>query len=158
MKNYYKTLGLREGASQAEIQAAYERLSKELDPKNKDNQEFFIEEYKKVQEAFKALSNSSILATQKGTKYGIKTPKTIIKTTTVLKKNKITKKIKVIFLILAIIPAIVIYTYMSFGNTTSPVNLKSLVYESQSSRWMKSKISNNIIITAKTVYNSNNYK
>ena len=32
MKNYYKTLGLKEGASQEEIQTAFERLSKELDP------------------------------------------------------------------------------------------------------------------------------
>jgi hypothetical protein len=33
-----------------------------------DNQEFFIEEYKKVKEAYEALSNSSILATEKGSK------------------------------------------------------------------------------------------
>ena len=68
MKKHYKTLGLEDGASQEEIQTAYERLSKELDPKNNANQEFFIEEYKKVQEAYKALSNSSILATEKGIK------------------------------------------------------------------------------------------
>ena len=68
MKNYYKILGLKESASQKEIQSAFERLSKELDPKNNDNQEFFVEEYKKVQEAYKALSNSSIIATEKGSK------------------------------------------------------------------------------------------
>tara|TARA_B110000090_G_scaffold120681_1_gene134064 strand:- start:1525 stop:2097 length:573 start_codon:yes stop_codon:yes gene_type:complete len=66
MKKHYKTLGLQEGASQQEVQEAYDRLSKELDPANNDNQEFFIEEYKKVQEAYKALHNSSILATDKG--------------------------------------------------------------------------------------------
>jgi DnaJ-class molecular chaperone len=66
MKKHYKTLGLKDGASQEEIQTTYERLSKELDPKKNDNQEFFVEEYKKVQEAYKALSNSSILATQGG--------------------------------------------------------------------------------------------
>ena len=66
MKQHYKTLGLQEGASQEEIQVAYERLSKELDPANNDNQEFFKEEYKKVQEAYEALCNSSILATQGG--------------------------------------------------------------------------------------------
>ena len=38
MKNYYKILGLKESASQKEIQSAFERLSKELDPKNNDNQ------------------------------------------------------------------------------------------------------------------------
>ena len=66
MSKHYKTLGLQEGASQDEIQAAYERLSKELDPANNDNQEFFKEEYKKLQQAYKALSASSILATKGG--------------------------------------------------------------------------------------------
>ena len=66
MKQHYKTLGLQEGASQQEIQAAYERLSKELNPKNNDNQEFLKEEYKKLQQAYKALSASSILATKGG--------------------------------------------------------------------------------------------
>ena len=66
MKRYYEILGLENGASQEEIQSAYERLSKELNPKNNDKQEFFKEEYKKVQEAYEALCNSSILATQGG--------------------------------------------------------------------------------------------
>ena len=65
---YLEALGLQEGASQEEIQAAYDKLSKELDPANKDNQEFFVEEFKILQEAYKALSNSSILATEKGAK------------------------------------------------------------------------------------------
>jgi preprotein translocase subunit Sec63 len=68
MKKHYQTLGLKEGASQEEINTAYDKLSKELNPSNNDNQEFFEEEYKKVQEAYKALSNSSILATEKGSK------------------------------------------------------------------------------------------
>ena len=50
MKNYYKTLGLPVDSSQEDIQEAYDRLSKELDPKNNDNQEFFIKEYKKLQD------------------------------------------------------------------------------------------------------------
>ena len=66
MKQHYTTLGLQEGASQDEIDAAYKRLSKELDPANNDNQEFFKEEYKKLQQAYKALSASSILATKGG--------------------------------------------------------------------------------------------
>ena len=61
MINYYKILGLENGASQEEIQYAYERLSKELNPTNNDNQEFFKEEYDKFQEAYKALNQSSIL-------------------------------------------------------------------------------------------------
>jgi multisubunit Na+/H+ antiporter MnhB subunit len=68
MKHHFETLGLQEDASQEEIQATYDRLSKELNPLNNDNQEFFKEEYDKVQEAYKALSNSSIL--------GLKTAKT----------------------------------------------------------------------------------
>ena len=62
MKEYFETLNLKEGASQEEIQAAYDKLSKELNPTNNDNQEFFKEEYDKVQEAYEALYNSSILA------------------------------------------------------------------------------------------------
>ena len=61
MKHHFETLGLQEGASQEAIQDAYDRLSKELNPSNNDNQEFFKEEYEKVQEAHKALSKSSIL-------------------------------------------------------------------------------------------------
>ena len=85
MKKHYNTLGLNQSASQEEIQTAYERLSKELDPKNNDNQEFFVEEYKKVQEAYKALSNSSILATEKGGRINVSD-----------KKSSSRKKIKII--------------------------------------------------------------
>ena len=85
MKKHYYILGLKEGASQEEIQEAYERLSKELDPANNDKQEFFIEEYKKVQEAYKTLSNSSILATDKGAKQIFKKP------TSTSKNNNSTK-------------------------------------------------------------------
>ena len=68
MKQHYKTLGLEEGASQEDIKEAYNRLSKELNPANNDNQEFFIEEYEKVQTAYKALSNTSILGIEKTVK------------------------------------------------------------------------------------------
>ena len=68
MKKYYVSLGLKEGASQEDIQAAFDRLSEELDPAKNNNEEFFVEEYEKVQKAYKALSNSSILATEKGAK------------------------------------------------------------------------------------------
>ena len=68
MKKHYQALGVKEGASQEEIKTAYDRLSKELNPSNNDNQEFFKEEYEKVQKAYKALYKSSILATEKGAK------------------------------------------------------------------------------------------
>ena len=89
MKQHYTTLGLQEGASQEEIEAAYKRLSKELDPANNDNQEFFIEEYKKLQQAYKALSASSILATKQGAKQIVKKPNSSSK-----KKNDYVKPIK----------------------------------------------------------------
>jgi hypothetical protein len=56
MKKHYKTLGLLEGASQEEIKTAYDKLSKELDPANNDNLEFFVEEFALLQEAYKALT------------------------------------------------------------------------------------------------------
>jgi curved DNA-binding protein CbpA len=74
MNHHFDALGLQEGASQEEIEGAYKRLSKELDPANNNNQEFFKEEYKKLQQAYKALSASSILATQKGAKQIVKKP------------------------------------------------------------------------------------
>lgn len=61
MKHHLETLGLQEGASQEQIKIAYNRLSKDLNPANNENQEFFTEEYAKVQDAYKALSSSSIL-------------------------------------------------------------------------------------------------
>ena len=61
MKHHFDTLGLQEDASQEQIQEAYQRLSKELNPANNDNQDFFVEEYQKLQEAYKALNQSSIL-------------------------------------------------------------------------------------------------
>ena len=64
MKKYYKTLGLNEGASKKEIQITYNRLLKDLDPKNNDNQKFFIEETKKIKDAYEKLMNSSILSTK----------------------------------------------------------------------------------------------
>ena len=56
MKKYFKTLGLEKDATQEQIQEAYERLSKELDPANNDNQEFFVEEFALLKEAYKALT------------------------------------------------------------------------------------------------------
>jgi curved DNA-binding protein CbpA len=61
VKKYYDILGLPEDASQEGIKEAYDRLSEELNPKNNDNQEFFIEEFERLQEAYKELSNSTIL-------------------------------------------------------------------------------------------------
>ena len=56
MINYYKILGLENGASLSDIEASYNKLSKELDPANNDNLEFFVEEFALLQEAYKALT------------------------------------------------------------------------------------------------------
>ena len=138
MKNYYKTLGIKEGASQEEIQTAYERLSKELDPKNNDNQEFFVEEYKKVQDAYKALSNSSILATEKGAR--INTTDNIVKekrdkeTDTNEKEPKSVKNLKgylvlIFFVLVGLGPTLVVYYYEFYGyyNYYSSINTTELL-------------------------------
>ena len=65
MRKYYDILGLKEGATKQEIRKAFNKLSKDLDPKNNDNQEFFIEETKKLIEAYDKLMNSSILSNKK---------------------------------------------------------------------------------------------
>ena len=65
MKKYYEILGLKEGATKQDIKKAFNKLSKELDPKKNDNQDFFIEETKMLKEAYEKLMNSSILSTQK---------------------------------------------------------------------------------------------
>ena len=65
MKKYYEILGLKEGATKQDIKKAFNKLSKELDPKKNDNQDFFIEETKKLKEAYDKLMNSSILSTKK---------------------------------------------------------------------------------------------
>ena len=61
MKEHYEVLGLQEGASLSDIEKKYKELSKEFDPKNNDNQDFFKEEYDKVQIAYKTILNSFIL-------------------------------------------------------------------------------------------------
>ncbi len=63
MKKYYKILGLKEGATKQDIKKAFNKLLKELDPKKNDDQDFFIEETKKLKEAYERLTNISILST-----------------------------------------------------------------------------------------------
>ena len=65
MKKYYEILGLKEGATKQEIKKAYNKLSKELDPKKNNNEEFFVEETKKLNEAYDKLMNTSILSSKK---------------------------------------------------------------------------------------------
>ena len=60
-KEALQILGLDENASKQEIDDAYKKLSEELDPANNDNDEFFIEKHKELQDAYQILSEKSIL-------------------------------------------------------------------------------------------------
>ena len=145
MKKHYKTLGLEDGASQEEIQTAYERLSKELDPKNNANQEFFIEEYKKVQEAYKALSNSSILATEKGARistlnkksFSTKKTKIISPVKPTTKNTSLTKKILVGVAIMALIIFGITYTVSKASSPPNPVYLDANGITIKAHKWAK---------------------
>ena len=145
MKKHYKTLGIEDGASQEEIQTAYERLSKELDPKNNANQEFFIEEYKKVQEAYKALSNSSILATEKGARistsdkksFSTKKTKIISPVKPTTKNTSLTKKILVGVAIMALIIFGVTYTVSKASSPPNPVYLDANGITIKAHKWAK---------------------
>ena len=136
MNYHYKTLGLKESASQEEIQNAYELLSKELDPKNNDNQEFFKEEYKKVQEAYKALSNSSILGlktaktTTSKSNYDLKTPNDSVENKK--KKNMFTyifnrKRNILTFVVLVFILKLVLHFFL-FSEIEEKVNYDKKIY------------------------------
>tara|TARA_B110001452_G_scaffold80305_1_gene65697 strand:- start:2832 stop:3377 length:546 start_codon:yes stop_codon:yes gene_type:complete len=61
VNKYYQILGLEKGASKEEIERKYKQLSEELSPENNDNQDFFKEEYAKVQEAYRVLIKEAIL-------------------------------------------------------------------------------------------------
>jgi len=151
MKKHYYILGLNEGASQEQIQEAYERLSKELDPANNDNQEFFVEEFKKVQEAYKALSNSSILATDKGAKQIFKKPNSTSKknsdaTKTPIaetpRKSVLKKRIIISIAIIAIgIAAYFIYNVPATYKYDEVVFNKGLVYLKKDMSLLTGKIS-----------------
>jgi curved DNA-binding protein CbpA len=149
MKKHYKTLGIEDGASQEEIQTAYERLSKELDPKNNANQEFFIEEYKKVQEAYKALSNSSILANKSVSIADTSiTPSKEDKPTDNKREmipNKLRKKIKIVLSVFGILFFVALGIFMFSGNQSKFSKLDDLVWESQTTRWIQTKISNDVV-------------
>ena len=58
MKKYYDVLELKDGASRVDIENAYKRLSIELNPANNDNQDFFVEEFALLQEAYTALTTT----------------------------------------------------------------------------------------------------
>jgi antitoxin component YwqK of YwqJK toxin-antitoxin module len=121
MQNHYQNLGLQEGASQEAIQEAYDRLYKELNPANNDHQDFFIEEFEKLQEAYKVLRNSSILSvtsenveesTLSTSSSAIKKPVTKLKPQKALNQSKV-KTTKFIIVAIAMMVSVLI-AYMLF--------------------------------------------
>jgi len=62
IKNYYKILGLEEGATEEEVERKYNDLLKEFDPTKQPDKlkEFFTSERQKVQEAYNKISLSLI--------------------------------------------------------------------------------------------------
>ena len=151
MKKHYKTLGLQQGVSQLEVLEAYKRLSKELDPNNNNNQEFFIEEFKKVQEAYEALSNSYILAnTSVIISDSNSDPKSEVSSDNNPKKTRMKpkkiKKIVSVFLVLVSI-GLSSFAYYKFYLT----HINSLVYTENKSVWLPSEISNDIVFLKSTM-------
>lgn len=146
MKNHYQTLGLEDGASQEAIQEAYDRLYKELDPSNNDNQEFFIEELEKLEEAYKVLRNSSILATERGINNSKVKPINIsnsIKSKNESKKesNKINtlqrlinEKKKISLFILVVIFLKILIHFFIFPTETLVLNIDKKVFVAKSDR------------------------
>ena len=57
MNKDLEILGLSEGAKWIEIQVAFDKLSKEYDPKNNDDLDFFAEEFEKINRAYENLKN-----------------------------------------------------------------------------------------------------
>lgn len=57
MKNYYYFLGVSENATDEEIKKAYRKLSLKYHPDKNDNDTFFADRFKEVQEAYEILSD-----------------------------------------------------------------------------------------------------
>jgi curved DNA-binding protein CbpA len=149
MKQYFEILGLEDGASQQQIHAAYKRLSKELNPEKNNNELFFIEEYKKVKEAFEALSNSSILADKSIKVTTTNKPPEKSQNLKNAKKNNQSKMkfVNKVFICIGLIATIFLafYGYYEF----MMVDKYSLLYDESKTEWLPSEISN------KTVYVKN---
>ncbi len=57
MKDFYYILGVKQTASTEEIKTAYRKLSLKFHPDKNDGDEFFIERFKEIQEAYEVLSD-----------------------------------------------------------------------------------------------------
>lgn len=59
MKDYYYILGIKENASLEDIKKAYRKLSLKFHPDKNEGDEFFTEQFKKIQEAYETLSDTA---------------------------------------------------------------------------------------------------
>lgn len=57
MKNYYEILGIKRNANQIEIRTAYRKLAVKFHPDKNENDPFYVEKFKTIQEAYQTLSN-----------------------------------------------------------------------------------------------------
>lgn len=60
MANFYSILGVRDFASLQEIKTAYRKLSHKLHPDHNNNDKFFEERFKEIQNAYEHLTNSQL--------------------------------------------------------------------------------------------------
>lgn len=58
MKDYYYFLGVKENASEEDIKKAYRKLSLKYHPDKNENDDFFSERFREVQEAYEILSDT----------------------------------------------------------------------------------------------------
>jgi curved DNA-binding protein CbpA len=59
MKDYYYILGIRQTATVEEVKKAYKKLSLKFHPDLNNNDDFFLERFKEIQEAYEILVNLS---------------------------------------------------------------------------------------------------
>jgi hypothetical protein len=172
MKKYYDILGLQEGASQDEIQKAFDKLSKEIDPVNNKNQEFFIEEFEKIQKAYKMLRNSSILSTEMGIQNSNTKPSnnfnSSLSNSDLIKNSKKLNFVKMItcekkkivsFILLTVVLKILVHFFI-FPTEIIVTNTDKKIYVYKNSReliYLKrgynlNKNSNNLIVQGNSVF------
>ena len=140
MKQYYTTLGLEEGASQEEIKEAYNRF--ELDFANKDNEDFFKDEYQKVKAAYKALYNTSNLGIEKGAKDSKKEQPQL------KEKKTIKKRFSIIQWVLVLLGSIIsggLFSFLFSVYYFKDATIKVFIYNVLNINVVSSLVADNII-------------
>ncbi|KYH05312.1 molecular chaperone DnaJ [Chryseobacterium cucumeris] len=63
MKDYYYFLGISQDASEEDVKKAYRKLSLKYHPDKNDNDDFFADRFREIQEAYETLSDRSLRRT-----------------------------------------------------------------------------------------------